>query len=390
MRFLSKLFGVEKRSQKDSFDVFDSLPTLNLSGSLNQPNKIPALNQGVRIIADSIATLPIECKANNVVDNVLHRPNQEQTTVDFLTVLVNSLLWTANGYIEKQYGPTGRLIGLVSHHYRQISVERIQDGHRYRYTDIYGNTRVILEHEMIHIRYNSDDKVFGRSPVQECIQALGIANAQQAFIQAYNNNGSKTGGILSTDKHMSPDSISKFKKAWEDRHQGPENANRVSVLTDGFKYDSVGHTVLEADFIRQYNLFAVQEVSRVLNIPPTLLNDYSNSTYTNSETARKFLYEITLRPYMTLIEAALTAGLGLPREMAIKFDTSSILRMNPLDQANAAVAIMNAGVMTVNEWRAKHDLPPINDPSADLLPMQQAAPVAPINGGGQDEPNQEI
>jgi phage portal protein BeeE len=97
-------------------------------------------------------------------------------------------------------------------------------------------------------------------------------------------------------------------------------------------------------------------ITRVMQIPPTVLNTLAQSSLTYStqvEANRQFLMMLRAT-YLVRLEAAFTTL--LPRGLTAAFDTSSLTRMNEREQLDYDIAAVEAGIMTVDEIRDRRGL----------------------------------
>lgn len=110
-------------------------------------------------------------------------------------------------------------------------------------------------------------------------------------------------------------------------------------------------------------LFTSEEVSRAFGVPTVFLGELENATLSNVRTFERFLWRNTIVPELKLIEDSLNRSLipafGLSTyEYRFKFDISSVkaLKDSEYSQVAREVSLVNAGVMTPNEVRARHGL----------------------------------
>ena len=100
-------------------------------------------------------------------------------------------------------------------------------------------------------------------------------------------------------------------------------------------------------------------------MPTVFLSELENATLANVSTLERFLWRNTIVPELRLIEDSLNMSLvpavGLsPSEYRFRFDISEIEALSDSEDSLVAreVSLVNAGVMTPNEVRARHGLAP--------------------------------
>ena len=100
-------------------------------------------------------------------------------------------------------------------------------------------------------------------------------------------------------------------------------------------------------------------ITRVLLLPPSLLNTLSQSSLTYSTTVEAVRQWLTLGlnpAYLQRIESVWSEM--LPRGQYARFDTSVLTRMSPREQLDYDIAAINAGINTVDEIRISRGLEP--------------------------------
>ena len=109
--------------------------------------------------------------------------------------------------------------------------------------------------------------------------------------------------------------------------------------------------------------WSIEEVSRAFGVPTVFLGELENATLSNVSTFERFLWRNTIVPELKLIEDCLNRSLisafGLsPETYRFKFDLSSVEALQDSEDSKVAreVSLVNAGVMTPNEVRARHGL----------------------------------
>lgn len=119
------------------------------------------------------------------------------------------------------------------------------------------------------------------------------------------------------------------------------------------------------------------EVARMLNLDATELNApaATGMTYSNSETKRRDLLDVSLAPYITALTQRLSMPDVTPRGQRVELDTSAFLRGTTSDRITAAVeATGGAAVMTSEEAREGLLGLPGTPEAGQLLPAPAARP----------------
>jgi len=138
--------------------------------------------------------------------------------------------------------------------------------------------------------------------------------------------------------------------------------------------------------LRDVREFAITEVARLTGLDAEDLSVPTTSrTYFNGQDRRRQRTEDVLGPYMTAMEGALTAK-ATPYGYRVGFDTSSFLRLDDLEAAQADAALISAKILTPDEARAKRGLDPLPNgagASAAEIPAPTPTPTrtpTPVGG----------
>ncbi|MFC1502759.1 phage portal protein [Pseudomonadota bacterium] len=347
------------------------------SESTRDAHSIPAVYQAIGLISSSVASLPLRVKANGKIINnqlarVLDEPNSEQSSYDFLETIARSLLSNGNAYIEIVRDGTGAVTQLWAHHFTMVSQEVAGGIVRYRVTNQFGKQWVLLAHEMCHIKYRSKNRLFGRSPIAVCFEALDLAVEQQAYGLEFFRNDATPSGYLHTADVVPDENYERIKSSWDNQFKGRGNRRRTAFLESGLEFKTISSSNNDAQWLESQR-FSVEQIARIFNVSPIFLNDLTNSTYNNhSESMRGFL-SMTLRPWLTMIEKALTQSLMLTNQK-LEFETTGMLRLNQAERYDSYKTAIEAGFLTINEIRDIEGLSPLaandaqlgSEPNADV------------------------
>ena len=104
-------------------------------------------------------------------------------------------------------------------------------------------------------------------------------------------------------------------------------------------------------------------MARVFGVPLPLLEDFSHATLNNVREARRMFWEKTMVPETVFLADAINQGL-LPRlgpqaqgaEVAFDLSVVEALGETESERTRRHVALVNAGIMTVDEARAERGL----------------------------------
>ena len=221
----------------------------------------------------------------------------------------------------------------------------------------------------------------GKSPIRLHMENLGISAAAMEYGARFFGTGGNIGGFLMTDKSLTDEQYHRLKNTWSAQHQGIHNAHETAILEHGLKFERSTIPPDEAQFIATRK-FQVEEVARIFNIPPILIQAEGNTTYNNVEQILIAFAQQTLIPWARRFEMELERKVLPERERGeynIRFDMRSLLRGDLDSRREYYATALQHGFMSVNEVRALEDLNGIGE-AGDLhlvqvnqIPLNSAA-----------------
>ncbi|KAA8389611.1 phage portal protein [Acetobacter tropicalis] len=374
MSFLDRLFGrPEKRAAVSAEPV---LPDLWFPRGPGNPENLATVLACVNAISSGIASLDAYVyntagntrteAPNHPVSRLIRQPNRTQTWPDLMEWALASVLLTGNAVMVVEYDGAGRPTALTPIPWQCVQVDRLKSG-RLRYTVMawQGVTRTLLDNEVFHLRDRSDDGLVGRSRLSRARDVFtGAAALQDYSLNMWQNQVVPSGIVSSETGALSNDQAKDLKQQLQERAGGTNNARRVIVLPNGLKWQAVGISPEDAEALESRK-FSVQELCRIYGVPPPIVQDYSNNTFTNAAQASLWFAQNTLVPWVRKIEAEFKRsvfGASNPYELVI--DMSSLMRGDYATRWQSyGVAIQNK-ILTVNEIREQEGYNPMQEDAA--------------------------
>ena len=134
---------------------------------------------------------------------------------------------------------------------------------------------------------------------------------------------------------------------------------------------------------------SIREIARFFRVHPELLYEGTNNTYKSSEVPNVMFLTQTLAPLLVQIESELLIKL-VPRtlwgRLRIHFDREAMYLTDLGTEAAYIKSTLEAGVYTVNDWRAKKGLPAINNGDAVLVSANLKTLNALVSEGDSTNP----
>jgi HK97 family phage portal protein len=380
MGLFTKLFKArdkpKNRTPGSSYSFFFGGTTSGKPVNEHTAMQMTAVYSCVRILAEAIAGLPLhlykytasggkEKALSHPLYFLLHdEPNPEMSSFVFREALMTHLLLWGNAYAQIIRNGKGEVIALYPLMPNRMRVDRDSKGKLYysytRYSDeasaINGMTVTLRPSDVLHIPGLGFDGLVGYSPIAMAKNAIGMAIACEEYGAKFFANGAAPGGVL---EH--PGTIKdpqKVKESWNMAYQGSGNAHRVAVLEEGMKYQPIGISPEQAQFL-ETRKFQINEIARIFRVPPSMIGDLDRATFSNVEQLSLDFVKFTLGPWISRWEMALQRSLILPSERAslfIRYNLEGLLRGDFKSRIESyAVGIQN-GFYSPNDIRSLENL----------------------------------
>jgi HK97 family phage portal protein len=276
----------------------------------------------------------------------------------------NMLLWgSAYLGIEKdESGAVSELWPLRPDRMRVIpDVRKYVRGFVYEHA---GERVAYLPEEMVWFKqFNPLEEFAGLSAVAPARLSVDMGFEAQRFNRNFFANSATPGDlVITSDETPTDDEVSEFYSRWDSRFKGSSRSHRPVLLGRGMDAKRLGLSQRDMEFSKALE-WSVEEVSRAFGVPTVFLGELENATLSNVRTFERFLWRNTIVPELKLIEDCLNRSVvpafGLStHEYRFKFDIASVEALNDSEDSQVAreVSLVNAGVMTPNEVRARHGL----------------------------------
>jgi HK97 family phage portal protein len=207
-------------------------------------------------------------------------------------------------------------------------------------------------------------------------QASGNAIAMDEYSGRFFADGAHPSIVLSTDKKMDAEQIKTMQDMFASKYSGISNAHkRPLVLTEGLDAKEISISAQDSQLL-EARKFQVIDIARAFGVPPHMIGETSASTSwgTGIESMGRAFVTFTLQPHLVRIEQELNRKLFRNAGMFVEFDRSALLEGDLAAQSEFFRAALGGpgtgeGWMTVNEVRARKNLPPIEGGDQIFKPM---------------------
>ena len=396
----------KKADDNSEVKIDMGIPTVSTSGLIRETSgtttvsvtedtamKIAALNQGISIIADTIASMPVylykedngfqQYVPNDTRSKALSgMANDVLTSFNLKRNLIKDLILYGNAYAKIVREKDGR-VQLVYLPTSIVTPKKDNTGYFFQVQSY--STDVMGEQVPAEIIDYSDMLVFIRNPKYNSVSGVGILEHASRVLETsiretnYMSNLFKNGlsakAVLSSKTPFKKEVKEQLKSDLKDFYSGADNAGKMMVLEGDINVLPLSLTPADIKLIDNKN-FTISEIARFLNIQKHLLNlDRGQGTYSNITQERLMLLQNTLTPYTVILEEAFNQKLLTEEEINagnyyFSFNTAEMLKLTPEDQATYMINLYNNNIVTIEEVRATLNLGGDSETIANLNKVQ--------------------
>jgi HK97 family phage portal protein len=371
---------VTGRAESRSIDS-STLPPVMLDGgagglgmSARRSLAISSVFAAVRCYVDNISALPLHVYARTgqgrerVTDGptveLLDMPAPAYPTYQLIADIVAALVCKGDAFVAKyRDGDTVDSLGVWDPDRVEVKVNRGIPLYELTMPD--GTREVHTQQDILAIRAPlSLDGIRGLSPPAACRNALQTAEAMGDYQRhAFEHDGRPSGILSVTEGPGAREQVEALRADWEARHEGPENAGRIGLLSRDVTFTQVSVDPKDLQLVESLGA-GVAEVARIYSLPPSVLNAPSGDslTYSTVESESIALLQRAFAPYLNAVERSISGDRDLlpnPNEY-VRFAVDSLLRVDHRTRHETYKLGLDAGYYTVDEVRAWEDLPALD------------------------------
>jgi HK97 family phage portal protein len=346
--------------------------------------RISAVLSCVKVLAESISTLPVmifERQENgdkrpaneHPLSTMLHAglglPNEETTAQTLRETLAAHVLLRGTAYARIARDGAGDVRELWPLLPGCVLPERPTPGGPlvYRIIQAGAATETLRPDQVWRIDGLSWNGLNGLSPVGLAREAFGLALALEQNTASALRHGARVAGVVTHPQIMDDPEYKRFKASWDEAFAGVGNAGKTVVLEQGAKFEKVGMTFEDLQFL-ELKRFQVTEIARIFRVPPHMLFDNQAQPRANMEQASLEFLMYGLRPWLVRFEASILRDLILPVERGRYFaehNVAGLLRGDFLTRMQGFAAGRQWGWLSVNDIRRLENLNGIG-PDGDI------------------------
>jgi HK97 family phage portal protein len=341
----------------------------------------------LKMLSETLAKMPIkfyqktdkgiiEAEKSDTSKLLTKRPNPFMTPTTFWNTVEmnrnhwgNAYVYMRKKFVKKKYGGDFRIIDLwiMQSNCVQVVVDDagiFAGAGRlwYVYTDqTSGQQFVFGTDEVMHFKTSfSFDGITGL-PVQQILKdTVAGAKASQDFMNRMYETGLTAKATLEYTGELNPEAKNALIKSFEDFGSGARNTGKIIPVPLGMKLTPLDIKMTDSQFFELKKYTALQ-IAAAFGVKPNQINDYSKSSYANSELQQLSFYVDTElfiikqseeeSNYKILTEDEQENGLYYKYNEKVLFRTDSKTQMEYLKNG------VQGSIVTANEARRKLDYP---------------------------------
>lgn len=331
---------------------------------------------------------PISAKPTQVSKKLKIRPNPYMTPSTFWAAVEFNRNQHGNAYVWNRWHK-GDLLDqwILQSEYVTVLVD--DDGLfgtmndlYYLYQDPVSNKKYRFNHkDILHFKTGvSRDGITGLS-VQEILASTVEGNkASQAFLNKLHKDGMSARAVLEYTGDLDEKAEKRLLKGIEKFAIGEENSGKMIPLPLGMKIVPLDLKLTDAQFF-DLKKYSSLQIAAAFGIKPNHINDYSKSSYSNSEMQNISFYVDTLLFILKQYEEEINYKLQTEKQIEeghyYKFNVNSILRADLKSQIESLSTAVQNGIYTPNEARAYLDKPKTTEgdkayANGNIIPLEMA------------------
>lgn len=337
--------------------------------------ELSAVWRSVLLISGAIAGLPLDSfqrtgpDSREQIETFLDQPYPDMSPFEWKELLMgHELLW-GNSFLNNITGGAGQMLGLQPLPPWSVGTKRDPDSgvKIFSVADAKGVIRELTSVDITHIPAFSLDGIRGLGPIQQARHSLGAAKAGDKAAGRMFKNGLLLGGLLSPKA----DALTKTQRGQVldglKAQAGADHAGDVAFVPAAVDFRPWTMNAIDAQFLESRH-FGIEECARWFGVPRELLSESGASSWGSGiqEIVRAF-QKFCLSPWTTRIQERLS--MLLPPGQFCEFNYAKFLQPSPEDEIRLLIEQVQAKLLTIDEARAKRNLPPY--PKSEQIPTGQ-------------------
>ncbi|PEK51543.1 phage portal protein [Bacillus toyonensis] len=420
----------EKRSIEEKLDFggVEIASNSSLFGGMdvneNTVTQIATAEACLNLIVKTVSGLPINLHKENAdgsiekkqTDKRVRLLNDENET--FMKGLVKDYLLHGQAFLYKRYD-VKPVLGETMKSLKELNylsakdvaiVNKYHDGIKHTHAEYQLTTftgqyvgtnerKIFHSDELLRVINNPLNDFEGEGLLVRGDKLFKQALAEMEYTNGIYDRGALPLGILKTTARLSQTAIERLRGAWASLYGGVKNSAKTVILEEGMDYKALSMNPNEIQ-LNETMSRTDSKICTLFGVPESLISTKANKYNTVGQNSLHFLKH-TIAPILIDIEKVLNKDLLTEKQKEegyyFRFDTSELLRATEKERTESIALGLEKGLLTINEARAKLDLPKIDDDvfmfglqHALYNPKTKKWKVPNIDGGTENNTGDEI
>lgn len=362
---LLALFGVSSAN----------LPVITVDKALT----VPAFLCGISFLTGCLANLPLNAfrdgdKGAERIKGGLNSVLNEAMNEEWSSFAARKYFWgqvftEGRGLLWVEWSGNA-VVGLWPMDAAETTVVRRAGRRFYRY-----GTREYPADEIIDVPFLlKRDMLSVHSPVLLATKALQLALAMNDYASAFFAGGGVPPLALEGPMPVGSDALKRAQGDIKRAIDGAKNRGEaIFPIPPSYKLTPVGIDPDKGQMV-EARLFQIQEIGRILNLPPVFLQDLSKGTFSNTEQQDLHLAKHTVSIWAKALEDELNLKLFSRRgnKRFVEHNLDGLMRGDFKSRIEGMVRAVQGGLLEPNRGRSFMNWPDHENPMANDLFMQGA------------------
>lgn len=236
-----------------------------------------------------------------------------------------------------------------------------------------GTDALIPARDCIHFRqYCPRHPLVGESPIKAAMLAVGInvslSQTQATFFSRMN----RPSGVLTTEQTLNLEQMKRLREAFDEQSK-KWSSGGMPILANGLKFNQLSVNSVDAQLIEAQRM-SIEDIARCYGVPLPVIGDLSHATLSNTEQLINLWLSLSLGSLLENIERSFDAAFNFSPGEYTEFDVSALLRTDFLGRIDGLTKGIQGGLYTINEARARENLPPADSGDSPMV-QQQMTPI---------------
>ncbi|WP_242531908.1 phage portal protein [Salipiger thiooxidans] len=393
--------GKQITSSDDLADAIRHQSMSNAAGmpvTANTAMRVSAVYACVRLISGAVANLPLDIKervSDEVRTNrpdlplwnvVRRKPNSWQTPSQFKRMMQAHVLLRGNAYAQIVWS-RGRVIGLLPLDPDRMKVKQLDDmSLRYTYRRRDGRDVPLAQSDVFHLVGLTLDGVTGVSAITYARETIGLSMAQERHGATTFKNSARPSVVLQHPGKLGKEGLEFLRASLDEYRQGGESEGKALILEEGMSTNQLSMTAEDAQWIESRK-FSRTDIAMFFGVPPHMIGDTEKSTSWGSGIEQQSIGFVTytLEDHLTTWEETANRDLITDASVYARFNRRALVRGDIKTRTEHYVKMLQWGVYSPNEVRAREDENPRADGDVYYDPPNTAGNTE-NQGGGRDDP----